>query len=97
MAAIGMSLAADPTSGPSIKEILTDKTKAGTKVFAGDWAGIQAAIAGDGMVDYMGATGDIDFDENGDVKGNFTHQRFNESGAFEQEGCWKPDGSVCTE
>jgi branched-chain amino acid transport system substrate-binding protein len=95
MAAIGMALAEDPTSGPSIKSILTEKTKAGTQAFAGDWAAIQAAITADGMVDYMGATGDIDFDENGDVKGNFSHQSFNSSGAYETIGCWKLDGSEC--
>lgn len=94
MAAAGMALASDPTSGASVKAALA-KTHSGTKVPVGSWADALAAIAADGEFDLDGATGPIDFDENGDVSSLFTHQTFDSSGSYVTDGCWLGDGSVC--
>ena len=96
MAAMGMALAEDPTDGASIKAALPSISQ-GTDVFAGSWADALAAMAADGQADYVGAAGDQDFDENGDVSARFTHQVFNDSGDLVKTGCWMPDGSECAE
>lgn len=94
LGALGLAMAADPTSGASVRDALR-MTSTGTKVPAGSWAAMLSEIEATGMVDYDGATGPVDFDENGDVSSLFTHQTFSSSGEFSRVGCWLGDGTSC--
>ena len=60
-----------------------------------DWANIVTAIEAGSSVDFDGSSGPLDFDANGDVDQQFTHQSFNASGEYITTGCWMPDGSTC--
>jgi len=56
--------------------------------------GSHDVLAG-GEVDLEGASGTIDFDENGDVNGYFTNQSFDSSCQYVQSGCYLSDGGPC--
>ena len=58
----------------AVRDALRDVANApGTKIMPGELAkGIKAAAAGED-IDYMGAGGDYEFDDNGDVSGSFEH------------------------
>ena len=61
LAAIAIELAGSPDDREAIRDAV-NLTSAGPAMAAGDWAGIRAAIAAYGQVDYLGASGDVSLD-----------------------------------
>ena len=94
MGALGLAMATDPTDGTAVRDALR-MTSTGAVVPAGSWDAMLAEIAANGSVNYDGASGPVDFDTNGDVDQQFTHQRFSSSGEYTTDGCWMPSGDTC--
>ncbi|ASC72137.1 Amino acid/amide ABC transporter substrate-binding protein, HAAT family [Halomicronema hongdechloris C2206] len=62
------------TDGAAIRDALREVANApGTKVGPGDWAVAVDALADGEDIDYEGASGALEFDDNGDVGGTFAH------------------------
>jgi branched-chain amino acid transport system substrate-binding protein len=61
LAAIAIELAGSPDDREAIRDAM-NRTSAGPAMAAGDWAGIRAAIAAYGQIDYLGASGDVGLD-----------------------------------
>jgi len=90
-----MALAADPDDGAQVRDALAGTTGGEVHFGPGEWATAVAAIdAGATALDYDGASGDVDFDENGDVQGNIEEWAIRD-GEFVTEGCWTPAGAPC--
>ena len=74
-AAMVMALAieqAGSTDSVAIRDALREVANApGTEVYPGEWAKAKELIANGEDIDYVGASGSINFDENGDVSGTF--------------------------
>ena len=69
--------------GAALAEAIREVTQAGAPpVLPGDWARARA-LAAAGPVRYVGASGDIAFDDAGDVPGRFAAWKV-------QAGSWKP-------
>lgn len=69
--------------GPALAKAIREVTRAGApRVLPGDWARARA-LAEQGPVQYVGASGDIAFDDAGDVPGRFAAWKV-------QAGGWKP-------
>ena len=65
---------AGDTDGASIRDALRDVANGpGIEIGPGEWAKATAAIANGDDIDYVGASGSCDLDENGDVAGSFAH------------------------
>jgi ABC-type branched-subunit amino acid transport system substrate-binding protein len=65
---------AGSTDGPAIRDALREVTNApGEPVGPGDFAKAKELIAAGTDIDYQGAAGNHEFDENGDVTGIFEH------------------------
>ena len=91
-----MALAADPDDGSLVRDALAVTSGGDTTFGPGEWATAAAAIAaGATALDYRGASGDVDFDGNGDVQGNIEEWAIRDGG-FVTEGCWTPAGDPCT-
>jgi ABC-type branched-subunit amino acid transport system substrate-binding protein len=72
---------AGSTDGEAMKEALHDVANPpGVKVGPGEWEKARKAIADGEGVNYEGAAGPHDFDENGDVPGIIEHWTFTEDG-----------------
>lgn len=96
MAAIAVALSgADFTDGEKIKNNLQNKTASGKDGIAGGWGDIDTNINADGEINYVGASGPLDFDANGDVSSYYQHQEFNSAGAYTNCGCWDGAGVEC--
>jgi ABC-type branched-subunit amino acid transport system substrate-binding protein len=68
-AAIAMEISGSAVPGPAIRDAMGRvSTPGGTKVGAGEWATIRQAIHAGLPIDFEGASGSVDFDENGDIK-----------------------------
>ncbi len=66
--------AADSTDGAAIRDALRDVANPpGEQIFPGEFAKAVGILAEGGDIDYVGAAGAQDFDENGDVGGTFGH------------------------
>jgi ABC-type branched-subunit amino acid transport system substrate-binding protein len=62
------------TDGPAIRDALREVANApGMEIKPGEWAKAVTAIQTGEDIDYVGASGDLEFDENGDVGGSFAH------------------------
>lgn len=94
MGALGLAMATDPTDGASVRDALR-MTSTGATMGPRDWENILEGIAAGGSVDFDGSSGPLDFDVNGDVDQQFTHQHFNASGEYITSGCWMPSGESC--
>jgi ABC-type branched-subunit amino acid transport system substrate-binding protein len=69
VAAIAIEIAKTTTPGPAIRDAMKQvSVPGGLKVNAGDWTSIRQAIASGKPIDFVGASGECDFDDNGDVK-----------------------------
>lgn len=65
---------AGSTDGEAIRDAMRDVANApGEPILPGEWAKAKAAIAAGQDIDYIGAAGSVDFDDNGDVAGAFAH------------------------
>jgi ABC-type branched-subunit amino acid transport system substrate-binding protein len=65
---------AGTTDGPAIQQAIRDVANApGIEIKPGEWAKAVEAIANGEDIDYAGASGSLDFDDNGDVAGAFAH------------------------
>ena len=65
---------AGSTDGPAIRDAMREVTNApGEPVGPGDFAKAKELIAAGTDIDYQGAAGNHEFDENGDVSGIFEH------------------------
>lgn len=65
---------AGSTEGPAIRDALREVANApGTEIRPGEWEQAIAAIQSGEDVDYVGASGAVEFDDNGDVAGSFAH------------------------
>ncbi len=65
---------AGSTDGTAVRDALRDVANApGEKVLPGEWAKGVKLLAEGKDIDYVGASGSVDFDENGDVGGTFGH------------------------
>jgi branched-chain amino acid transport system substrate-binding protein/neutral amino acid transport system substrate-binding protein len=68
VAAIAMEIAGLTTPGAALNDAMKKvSVPGGKKVHAGDWKGIREAIASKEPIDFVGASGTVDFDEQGDV------------------------------
>jgi len=68
---------AGATEGPAVRDALHAVSgPPGTKVGPGDWKQAREILGGGGDVNYEGASGPVDFDDNGDVPGLFEHWTF---------------------
>lgn len=66
--------AADSTDGAAIRDALRDVANPpGEPIFPGEFEKAVGILAEGGDIDYVGAAGALDFDENGDVGGTFGH------------------------
>lgn len=69
VAAMAIEIAKTTTPGPEIRDAVKQiSVPGGLKVQAGDWASIRKAIRAGTPIDFEGASGTVDFDENGDIK-----------------------------
>ncbi|MCF8105173.1 MAG: ABC transporter substrate-binding protein [Desulfohalobiaceae bacterium] len=65
---------AGSSDSKAVKEVLRDVANPpGEKVLPGEWAKAVKLLSEGKDVDYVGASGSVDFDENGDVGGTFGH------------------------
>ncbi|MEM6446753.1 MAG: ABC transporter substrate-binding protein [Cyanobacteria bacterium P01_D01_bin.123] len=65
---------AGSTDGAAIRDAIRDVANTpGEPILPGEWAKAKAAIAEGKDIDYVGAAGAVDFDDNGDVAGAFAH------------------------
>ena len=79
------------TDGDAIRDALRDVANApGIEVGPGEWAKATAAIANGDDIDYVGASGSCDLDENGDVAGSFAHWTI-ENGEIVTVKVFEPD------
>lgn len=63
---------AGTTDGAAVRDALREVANPpGTQILPGEWAKAKEAIAAGEDIDYVGASGSIDFDDNGDVGGTF--------------------------
>ena len=63
---------ASTTNGAAVRDALRQVANApGTQILPGEWAKAKEAIAAGEDIDYVGASGSIDFDDAGDVSGTF--------------------------
>lgn len=66
--------AAGSTEGIAVRDAMREVANApGIEIKPGEWAKAVDAIANGEDIDYVGASGSLDFDENGDVAGSFAH------------------------
>jgi branched-chain amino acid transport system substrate-binding protein len=92
-----MALAPDPDDGALVRDALAATSGGDARFGPGQWATAIAAMdAGATTLDYQGASGDVDLDENGDVQGNIEEWAIRD-GVFVTEGCWTPAGAPCPE
>lgn len=90
-----MALAVDPDDGAQVRDALAATTGGEIRFGPGEWAkALEALDAGETVLDYQGASGDVDLDENGDVQGNIEEWAIRD-GEFVTEGCWTPGGEPC--
>jgi branched-chain amino acid transport system substrate-binding protein len=62
------------TDGTAIRDAIREVSSApGEKVMPGEWEKAKELIAAGTDIDYVGAAGEHEFDENGDVSGTFEH------------------------
>lgn len=65
---------AGSTDGPAVQAAIRDVANApGIEIRPGEWEKAVAAIANNEDIDYTGASGSLNFDEQGDVAGAFAH------------------------
>lgn len=65
---------AGTTEGPAIRDALREVANApGMEIKPGEWAKAVTAIQNGEDIDFTGASGDLELDENGDVGGSFAH------------------------
>ncbi|MCF8039864.1 MAG: ABC transporter substrate-binding protein [Desulfohalobiaceae bacterium] len=65
---------AGKTDGKAVQEILREVANPpGEKVLPGEWAKAVKLLSEGKDINYVGASGSVDFDENGDVGGTFGH------------------------
>ena len=89
--ALGMQLATNPESRDEVKVGLTN-THSGTS-FSGDaWAVTKNAK---GSLNYDGASGPVDFDENGDIIANIDTWHVTAANAIEKTGCFTSTQGAC--
>jgi ABC-type branched-subunit amino acid transport system substrate-binding protein len=63
----------------------------GEKILPGDWAKAKAILAKGGDIDYVGASGSVDYDADGDVKGTFAKWII-EKGKYKTIRVFEPKG-----
>lgn len=75
MMLLGMAIEqAGSTDGTAIRDALRQVANApGEPINPGEWAKAIAAIQNGEAIDYTGASGNLEFDDNGDVGGSFAH------------------------
>lgn len=65
---------AGSTDGTAVRDAIRAVANApGVEIKPGEWAKAVAAIANGEDIDYVGASGSLSFDDNGDVAGSFAH------------------------
>jgi len=65
---------AGSTDGTAIRDAIREVSSApGEKILPGEWAKAKELIAAGSDIDYSGAAGEHEFDENGDISGTFEH------------------------
>jgi branched-chain amino acid transport system substrate-binding protein len=68
LAAAAIELSKSTSPGPAVRDALRKlNDPAGVPVSSGNWKEIRQAIAENKPINYRGVTGNVDFDENGDV------------------------------
>jgi ABC-type branched-subunit amino acid transport system substrate-binding protein len=92
--AMAMELAEDPENRAQVQSELASSLDEGTDIGPESWAELQTAVEDASTVDYVGASGPVDFDENGDVVSNLEEWRIT-NGAFETVNCWTPEAELC--
>lgn len=66
--------AAGSTDGEAIRDALRDVANPpGEQILPGEWAKAMELLADGEDINYSGASGSVDFDDNGDVSGTFAH------------------------
>lgn len=74
--ALAMEMAGS-TDGEAVRDALHEvATPPGVEIGPGEWAKAKEALANGEDINYEGASGSVDFDENGDVPGTFEHWSF---------------------
>lgn len=90
--AIAMALSSDPEDRTQVRDNLGN-TSTGAVVGPEQWDVFVGAMAA-GMVNYEGAAGAVDLDENGEPVSDVEEWTIT-SGSFETVGCWTPDATPC--
>ncbi|MEL6384397.1 MAG: ABC transporter substrate-binding protein [Cyanobacteria bacterium J06626_18] len=71
--ALALEKAGD-TDGTAVRDAIREVANApGVEIKPGEWAKAVEAIANGEDIDYVGASGSVDLDDNGDVAGSFAH------------------------
>jgi len=66
--------ASGSTEGTAIRDALRDVANPpGEQIMPGEWEKAAGILADGGDIDYVGASGSVNFDDNGDVAGSFAH------------------------
>ncbi len=82
---------AGTTDTASIQQSIREVANApGTTILPGQWEEALAALEAGEAINYQGATGSVDFDENGDVAGTFGHWAI-ENGEIVTKKVFEPD------
>ena len=82
---------ADSTEGEAIRDALRDVANPpGTEILPGEWEQALEAIAAGEDIDYVGASGNVNFNEAGDVAGTFAHWEI-EGGEIVTVKVFEPD------
>lgn len=90
---IAMAMAlGDPENRTAVRDNLRN-TSTGAVVNPEQWDAFLAARSA-GTVNYEGASGPVDLDENGEPVSNVEEWTIR-SGAIETAGCWQPDATPC--
>ena len=93
-----MALAVDPASGEELKKtIWKTQPGAGVRQFhPGQWAEMLAELKSAGQIDYEGASGDINFDEHGEVRSSIAEWTIKSGELVDGDNnCWTPLGTQC--
>lgn len=94
--ASAMARVADPTDGPAVRSALSlvPPPDSSPAPGPGEWAEIRAAIDGNEPFNYRGASGEVDFDSDGDVQANVNEWAI-QNGVITVVQCWTPDATYC--
>lgn len=90
MIAAAMQMSDNPVDGEQVKNILVHNMSTGYRVYPGEF---QYMYTSPPQIDYVGASGEINFDENGDINSMYQFWRWNGKVEYIND-CWSMYGRI---